>query len=107
MIGFLFLDSSFRLQPISRKTECRVNLRYVQVPCVYLEVQKSKTNFCGCQVSLFRCHLACAVTGRLVFSPVSKFVVINKGDRTSYLSRTTRHVTCQTLLDLLNPAVCV
>ena len=28
MIGFLFF---LALQPISRKTECRVNLRYVQV----------------------------------------------------------------------------
>ena len=28
MIGFLFFLAS---QPISRKTECRVNLRYVQV----------------------------------------------------------------------------
>ena len=29
MIGFLF--SVLALQPILRKTECRVNLRYVQV----------------------------------------------------------------------------
>ena len=31
MIGFLFF---LALQPISRKTECHVNLRYVQVVCI-------------------------------------------------------------------------
>ena len=35
MIGFLFF---LALQPISRKTECRVNLSYVQV--VYSQVDE-------------------------------------------------------------------
>ena len=36
MIGFLF---SLALQPILRKTECRVNLRYVQVVYINYHVR--------------------------------------------------------------------
>jgi len=38
MIGFLFF---LALQPISRKTECRVNLRYVQVVYYFHAVMPS------------------------------------------------------------------
>ena len=40
MIGFLFF---LALQPISRKTECHVNLCYVQVVYMKLSAQKNSS----------------------------------------------------------------
>ena len=52
MIGFLFF---LALQPISRKTECHVNLRYVQV--VYLfETLKVLVMFINVTVSDQQTH---------------------------------------------------